>query len=608
MLSPEKALKAVNDFKNTRLMFEPEWYRAYEAYENNVFVNWDRYQQTLVRTPYRKKYFTLLPEIKLQADGLENQLLKSLPIFVIYPDDISQPGQIQAAADNSKILRKYYNDWVSTNIIHQYIHLAIKYPMSFFEIHVEFRLDPATGLRKREIVPEVTDVFDWLFDPRVPFQENAVVIKKIRKTAGQLDTYQNLKVNTSSTLSVAEDLKEMLFNNKYGPRYGDGDLQPVLLYQVMEKTKYGMETQIIDTVGKRYWEKTYKRADRYPVVPLQLSSGDSYAPSFVNNLIPISRSIDLVHNRIEDFILKFAKGQYLLPEGSDVTFSDEGNVIVRYSGQPPTVLDIPQLPPALMQWYNQLFSISERYGINNQALGGTPRGSQMRSAKMMQQTAAGTQGQQKTPLDNVMWSFKQIAMITLAYLAEYTDTATPMTFRDPSGQTMEQKTFIGEKYKTKAPNATIIPTSINGLDVDIEDASSESIAAKKEAVIELAELFPKINPAFQKVLLDLYKIGSTKDLIDDYNKGLTMQDNPEFQALIAQAKAGNLDPQTKQALSIVLGWLAKNAPTPHPDNAPIKSKPPTPAAPPQNASPAQPAKNPAVAGATPKGGDDNADQ
>jgi hypothetical protein len=363
----------------------------------------------------------------------------------------------------------------------------------------------------------------------------------------------------------------MIFNDKYGIRGGAGDMQTQFLYQVMEKKAEGIKETIMDTAGGVLRTKFYKGATEYPVIALSLFSNDEYAPSFCENLIPINRSINLIVNRIEEFIMKFAKGAFLVRDGSDIMFSDENGVVVKYEGEKPDAMQMPQLPPAIIQWLNTLFSMSERYGLNQIALGLTAQGSQNRTARQGDQAMNGARVQQKTPLDNMVQAFKRIADITIYYISEFTDEPTSFSFRTDDGQYTSAK-FIGEKYKDKDPGAVVIPHTIKSMDIEIEDVSESSIYAKRQDLLAIAKEWPNIDPVFHEVLLSLYKVGNTADLMAALEKNKTLLDNPEFQAIVEQMRAGNVDPQTKKAFSIFLNWLSQQSPTPAPEDMGVQSK------------------------------------
>jgi len=559
-LSTTELLTYVETLQKIRSKFEPNWYRAYHAYENNCFVAWSRVTQSLVKIPYRKRFFINLPEVKKQCDSFENNLLQFMPMFVVYPDEIDNEQARDASRYLSKLLRKHYIDWDSKNLVHKFLHNAIKYPISFWEIGVEKRINPLTNKMQNVIVPSVGDAFDYLFDPHIPFTENPIIAKKIKRSLKEIKAYKDYKAPTISG-GFPDDMKEAIFNDKYGLRGGVGDMQTQFLYQIMEKLPEGIKETIMSTGGEVLRTKFYRGATEYPVIPLSLFSNDEYAPSFAENMIPINRSINFIVNRIEEFIQKFAKGAFLVRDGSDIMFSDENGVIVKYEGEKPDAMTMPQLPPAIIQWLNMLFSIAERYGQNATALGLTPRGSQNRTAEQGKDAMAGAKINQKTPLDNMIQAFKRIADITIYYLSEFTDEPTSFSFR-AQGEEYTERKFIGEKYKAKDPNAVVIPHTIKSMEIEIEDVSANSIYAKRQELLSIAKEWANIPPIFQEVLLDLYKVGNTADLMAALEKNKTLLDNPEFQAIISQMRAGNVSPEIKQAFSIFLNWLSQQSPTP----------------------------------------------
>ena len=594
MLDTKVLLQHIDNLRRYRTSnFEPDWYKNYFAYENNAFVSFNTASNKLIKIPYKKRFFMNLPETKRQADAYENLLLGFKPSFSIYPNDLSSENNKKEARSMNKLLKLHYMDWDTENIFHKYVHLAIKYPVSFWEVSVENRWNPQTLKMQKVIVPRIGDAFDYLFDPRIPFEDNPVIVKIIRKTLREIKQFKEFSVPTIKSSNSPIDMKDMINNSKFGNQTAQGDLATVICYQAFEKTATGIDVQIIDLGGNRLDQKSYTNAEFYPIVPLQLSSGDIYQPSIVQNLIPINRSISLIANRIEDYMLKFVKGQYLIREGSDITFGDENGIKVYYSGEKPDSMPVPIFQPAVIDWFRQLFTISERYNINQVAMGLTPRGSQMRTSGQGKQAIETAQAQQKTPLDYLMLACKRIAQITMFYISEYTDEVTSFTFKS-QGDDFESQKFIGEKYKDKLTaeqlqSVTVIPHNIRSLDVEIEDISDASFKVKRNDIMALALEFEKMPPVFQKLMMDLYKVGDTADLMEDLEKNSTLLDNPEFQALIEQARAGNMDPQTQQALSIVLKFLSQQSPVPTGQKlAGDMSMPPKPMAPTQPNQPIQP--------------------
>ena len=570
------ALQVISEFKKTRELYEPGWYRNHFAYENNCFIGYNRVTGRLIRTPYRKKFFNNFPEIKKQCDSFENLLLLFMPLFVFYPTDIGDNEKKQMAKYLSRAMKQKYIDWDSQDLIHKFIHTALKYPVAFWEFNIENR--PVNGQIKKVINCSIGNPFDWYFDIRKPFEENMLVARVLRKTKKEIEEYKDFKLpKEGSGASNSEDMQEMIYSDKYGARPEAGDLKTYICYQTFEKTAKGITMLIIDQGGNELDKKEYQNAQYYPVIPLKLSSGDYYQPSFVANLIPLARAITLTANRLEDFYLKFTKGQYLARKGNDISFSDENNTVVNYTTELPTIVPTPTLPTGAIDWYRDLFSASERYGVNLVALAGMPTKSNMRSAAQMETSVKTQQMQQKTSLDNMMQAFKRIAEVYMYYWSEITDTIDNIVFKSnevgqTAGSEFEKKGFIGEKYAPKDPAAIPIPRIIQNLEVQIEDVSTATMQEKFNKTLEVAKALTQIDPGFRDILLDMLDIGTTSDIIDELDKKKTLLNNPEFMALIEQARAGQLPSEEAQALMTMLRFLSQSAPTPTPEQMGVQSK------------------------------------
>lgn len=607
MIDSKIALTYISTLKNYRMGYEVDWYKDYFAYENNCFVGWNRNTKSLVTVPYKKTFFNNLPEVKKQADSLENTLLTFIPKPVIYPENVNDQSQIEESRQLSRLCTLAYNDWNIANLFHEYIHLAIKYPVSFWEVSVKNIMNPDTGKFEKTVVPLISDAFDWLFDPRIPFESNPMIVKIVRKSMSEIKQYKEFKMPKIQGSNSISDFKEMINIAKFGVRREPREFKTFVCYQIFEKVADGIDMQIIDLGGNVLESKHYANFTRYPVIPLKLSSGSYYQNSYVHNLIGVNRSISLTANRIESFVLRWLKGGYLIREGSDVTFGDENATKVYFTGEPPTLLPTPQFQPAMIDWFRQLFTIAERYGMNQVSMGLTPRGSNMRTKGQGDQAISTQKQQQKTALDFMMEAVAEIFRVSMYYWSEFTDEPKNFTFKNDDAK-FQNAQFIGEKYVNKLndqqkQNTFVIPHNIKAMEIDIEDTSESSLKAKRKEILDLAGVWDKIPQGLQKVLTDLYLVGSTSDVMDDIVKQGSMMSNQEIQNMIELARAGKLPPEVQQALSTVFGYAAKQSPVPSPDKLAGGMKPaPGTAIPPQAPQNNQPPAQPAAPGGQPNAG------
>ena len=564
-----KLLDRINGMMKYRLDYEPKWYAAINAYENNHFVGWSRQRGSLMKVPFRKRFFIQLPEIKKQADSFENLLLMSNPMFVIAPNDFSNDKDRNYARAQSMLLRQKYLDWETDNIIHHWVHNAILMPVSFLEIAVEDQWDSDKQKFIKSIVPRVGDAFDWIFDPHYSFDDNQMVVKILRKP---IQDYKDSSLynipKDGMTRNVVRDFKEVWLNDKFGGRNETDEFETVTAFECHIKTTKlvdgmkvaGLQIKTIDMGGEIIRDDFYSDITFFPVVPLQLFSGNPYQPSHVDNLIPINRAIDLLVNRIEDWMLKFVKGAYLTRDGSDVIFSDENGSVTKYTGEKPEVMPTPEFPMSIMTFLDKLLSFSERYGVNALAMGGMQKGSNQRSAKQGEQAIKGAQAQQKTPIDNMFFAMKRVAEITLYFLSELTDEPTNETLNkseNQGGEDFETKKFIGEKYKDLYPDAVPIPQKVKKMHVEMEDSQTYSIEQKRSDLKELAMEWNKIADPFKKPLLNLYRTGNTDGIMADDSVDGTLLDNPEIKMLVAHKDF--LPPEVQQSLSTLFDYLAKQS-------------------------------------------------
>jgi hypothetical protein len=217
------------------------------------------------------------------------------------------------------------------------------------------------------------------------------------------------------------------------------------------------------------------------------------------------------------------------------------------------------VPQFVFQWFANQMGMSDRYGTAATSLAQPQKGSQNRSAKQLEMVARNQASQQKTPLDNFFYSMKQIAELTIYYLSQVITEPKNYTFEKSGGQ-FQSVSFIGEKNSLLYPNSIPIPKKIKRLHVEIDDAMGYTIAGKREAALELAKIINDVPKPLQEILLDLYKVGNTADIMAAMEQSQTLLDNPEFQNLIANAQ--NLPPDVRQGLAKLLRYLSQQSPVP----------------------------------------------
>jgi hypothetical protein len=208
-------------------------------------------------------------------------------------------------------------------------------------------------------------------------------------------------------------------------------------------------------------------------------------------------------------------------------------------------------------------------------MGGTPQGSQMRAAKMMTQALQGAEDQQKTPMENLMYTMKRMAEVILFMESRIMTEPQSMTLAGPASNPQDgtTKKFVGEDYYSLyAQDSSVVPLpkTVTKMTIEIEDAASQSLTAKRTAMLELIEVFNQAPQPLQPIILDLYKVGNTADIMTQLQMGQTILDSPEMQAIIAQNRQGmfNNNPKLKAAIATFLQFLATQSPVPAQNSIP----------------------------------------
>lgn len=563
----KKIVEFVSTHKQYRIQDELKWYVLYNAYENNHFYHIDRKEGRLERLPLRP-LFNPIPELKKQVDSFENLLTSLDLLFFAYPKDLS-------TASTKSLKRSYYislllQDYFDENImgVHQWIHDALMYPVSFLEVKKIQRIDPNTGIYGDDIEYDSSDIFDMIFDPRYKWERQERIIKIIRSNENEIKENSLYKIPSGVSLKGDfRDYKSIIEQDKFGKSSEINLFQSMSKEIKTQRKNVGTGTPEVKTSQLRICTTTvdgielrndiYEGVDFYPIVPLHLSSQKYYYhPSFAEDQLPINRSLDIINMRIEDFLLKYTKGQWLSREGSEFEFTDESGVVAKYDGEKPELMAQPALTDAPFNQMNNLFGYSERYGVSGLSMGKAPKGSNMRSADMITSVIGQELRQKKKEFDAYMDAIKKVADISMFFLNEMWKEPKSRFVGENDGD-MKGVEFISDDmaqfYKDDTKNVVFLPKRLAKLKVTIDQNFGNSLEEKRQTIIQLAELKLLKNP---KTILKYFAIGNVADLVlNELTEGSLLQ-NEEFMALVNDP---NTPPNVKQALAQVLRFLAQQA-------------------------------------------------
>lgn len=544
-------IEYINYFKKLRETHEPVGYLSRKAYEGYHFVYWNRVLGRLVNLPPSRNIFNL-PEISTQADKFENFLLSTNFTFTVVPKLLSDKEAVNSAMYLGILAREDYKNLQIQNKLSQLIKYALFDNVSFFEVSLNDKRNDA------EV--KVWDMYDILFDSRIrDWSKQKLVIKVIKKKIEEIKSsplYQPPSKIYSGG-DVIQSWKDLYEAEKYSQNFANLGKDEVLLFECFYLTDEGLRITTIDYGGAVYRDERFS-LDHIPIYPFQIYSGQYYQSSFIHRLIPLNRMIDLISKRVSDLILRLAKGGWIVQEQEDLDaqMNEETGQIIRYTATKPEQIDMPNIPPFIIEWLSTLFSLTERFGISPIIAGQLPqRASGIRSQSMIEGLVSQAYQNYSNTINNLRNILISVLKDIFLFRYEIWETPKEIIFSDIGGELKKMK-FISEKQKDitldEKENYVYIPKEYSRFDVEIDNALGYTIEAQKEAAVQLAQL----GLIDKEVVKRIFKLGSTGYLMEAQEK--IAIETPDMQALIRSFD--KLSDEEKQSLITTLKSLGRVSP------------------------------------------------
>ena len=544
-MKPKDILDFISSQKNLRSLEELSWYVCYKSYEGEHFLLYDRKAGKLTKAPLRP-LFNPIPEIKKQVNGLINLITTPNLKAIVLPKLLfnAQISDFEASYYFENLLFDYLKKYKLQ--INQSLLDALIYPLSFLGVNV---VEDING--EKDVEYYNLDVFDVLFDPRYPFEKQKMIVKVIR---GQkdvfLERYKGKGVEEKDFDIGFTDYKSVMEQEKFSLRSNTA------IYEAEIKEEDGLRIMTITPNGKVLRNEFFEGMNFFSIVPIHLSLDKYYYhPSFVEDLIPLQRSLDLMQLRIEDFLLKFTKGTWLAREGTEMEFSDESGVIVKWDGgEAPVFQGIPNLTSAPFNFLGNQLNFMERYGVSALALGKPPAKSNIRAGNLYAGILSQEIKNKQIEFSNYIEAIKKILEITSFYLASLWKIPTERITKGKE-QEADKIYFVSEDTLEyfKGQNKTIIgiPKRLKNFDIGIDIDFGMSDEERRATIIQLAQFGVFKDPT---IIVKYLAPNKAKELLLEMAKNQTLLQSPEIQKLISDA---NTPDEVKQALSIVFNYLAK---------------------------------------------------
>lgn len=534
----KQLLDMVYSLKRIRETSEPVFYMSRKAYEGKHFVVWNRDAKQLTELPVKKNIFNPVPELSKQVDSFENFLLSTNFTFTVVPEKLSDDKGVEDSMALSLLAQDKHKQLRDSTIFSDYVHFALLDNVSFLEI--------TPNDKKTDVEYKVFDGFDVLFNPRIKdWDKQPLVVKVVRTTEERVrksKLYKNLPNNISTVATTNffswKDIYEAEKYTSFTP-LSKGEL---LLFECYIPTDNGLRIITIDGHARELRNDLYTKVKGIPLVPLRIYSGEWYQPSFAYRLIPMNRGIDLIFNRIEDLILRLAKGGWLVQEEETLKggMNEEMGQIVKYSATKPEPIAIPTMPSFVMEWFSNIIGLSERYGLSSILSGNLPaKASGIRSGDMIDKITGQALSDNAAVINNLRASLKKTLEYTFAFLYELWDTPQDVLYGE-FGQKFPS--FVSEKYAQfmQDQNVVAIPSDFKRFDVDIDDGLGYTLEARKRTAVELN----KLGVIGAETLKKIFKLGSSSYLVEAEKK--PMYETEEFQMLLKNFPS--MDAEQKQAV------------------------------------------------------------
>ncbi|MEM5875559.1 MAG: hypothetical protein QXX45_03265 [Candidatus Aenigmatarchaeota archaeon] len=518
----------IENLRRLRSQYELSWYVCYKAYQGEHFIFYDRKQGRLTRFPMRPLY-NPIPEIKKQVNSLVNLLtypkLKAivLPKLLFY----SQEEEFKASYLFEQLFFDYLEKYRLQ--IRQALLDALIYPVSFLGINT-------VG---NDIEIYNLDVFDVVFDPRYPFEKQKRIAKIIRMSKDIAKKKYNLKEKDLE--GDVYDYKSLIEQEEFSKK------SEVVLYEIEEKRDGGLEISLVTPVGKVLKKDFYEEIDFFTITPIHLSLEKYYYhPSFVEDLIPLQRSLDLMQLRIEDFLLKFTKGTWLVREGTDFELTDESGVIVKWDGaEAPVFQGIPNLTNAPFVFLGNQMSLLERYGVSALTFGKPPKQSNIRASSIISSIISQEIKNKQIEFDNYVYALEELVKKMSFYLSSL--------WKIPEKR--YEVYFVSEDtlsaFKEAYNNIIGIPKRLDNFKIGIDIDFGTNDEERKQIILAMAQYGVLKDPRIIFKYLAPYK---AKELILEMTKEQTLLQNPEIQALMQDKETPD---EVKEALKVLFSYLAQ---------------------------------------------------
>lgn len=545
-----------------------------------------------------------IPKTSRQIRGVANLLMSNKPTPIIYPENLyrmtDDPDELEMMRQEIARITQRTGQWIEDEWKRQQM-IAQKLPhlILLAEKHGIAFIKVAPDAVNEEIRMSVHDAFDLYFDGELNELEDCPVI--IHEYPEYIS---KLRANETYSQDVVEGLvpenrysgskiKEDYMVQRYGMRRDSKATDTVNVKETYLKeylTKSLIKSiskqensdavlrnkgvgdvvirQVVTATGaSEPLLDVYTTLNKYPFVDFRMEPGPLYGTPFMERFKHSNKSLDNVVSRVEKIIQTMATGKYWTRDSDKpvLTNSPAGQFLT--SNMKPEVMEMPSLPPQLVQYIGLMTSYIEEQGVTTTALGKVPN--DIRSGVAIESLKSSEYANLAIAQEQLKSTIKRATELMLDIADDYfiapksvfyMSDGKPDFFEVVGGRSAE----LREKLRdTSAIRGSTVLKKDYRVEIDIENGLGYTIEGRRanaQAIIEVMRGYAQEGyipqPVVQQVIMEYlktYQFGSLAEIgkaFDDFDGGQQLTNDQIAQMKIAVVEVlkdvGMIGPDAEQ--------------------------------------------------------------
>lgn len=517
-----------------------------------------------------------IPKASRQIRGIANLISSLDPVPVVYPTKLTRanyqdPQAYEQAMMLSKGMAQKTGMWLQNEFKAQQMKKkmvemligAAKHGVSFLQIWPD-AVD-------EKILSQVYDAFDiYLMGNLTSIYDSPFIVKAFPELIGKIKANENYNEAQLDLISpdnkyASSEIKQAYMQAQYGSGQETDTANTLILKEAFIK-EYLNDENYEDC--KRLSEKTgamegkkkgdqlirhtfsaggvwlldeYVALDEYPFVDYRFEPGPIYQTPLIERFIPANKSLDIAMSRVERFLNTMVAGTWLTRAGEDLKIGNlAGGQQVTYSQTKPEQAAIQGVPPSMFDFMTMLERNIDEQGVPVSSMNQLPQG--VKSGVAIESLKATEYDNLRIATDQYKDTCARITERLLDYADEYfinpqtvyaLKEGTPDYFDiiGTRGLNARRKLAEMEGSQFSMPENTIPISKDSIVDIEVESGIGYTMEGKKETMQQITNYVMQMSQAgvattevvkqMFKKLLETYQFGSTQELMDAFDTGMS---------------------------------------------------------------------------------------